>query len=111
MELSEFAVDNIAWFVDWVAEWLRFANRHPELVVLSYFSELTDPLALFSRIFHDLDIELSGSVTTEPLQHDRFRTKRSTSWQSELSMDARRYLERRIRADLEGFPQFAQLWM
>jgi hypothetical protein len=111
MELSAFAVDTIAWYVDWVAEWLRFANQHPGLVVLSYFSELADPQALFSRVFHELGIELSGTVTAQPLQHDRFRSKRSTSWQSELSLDARRYVEQRIRADLEGFPQFGRLWI
>jgi len=108
-ELSEFVVSAIPWFVDWIAEWLRFANQHPELVVLSYFSEMTDPQLLFSRVFDEMGIDLSRTVTANPMPQDRFRTKRSTNWQSELSMDARRYVEQRIRASLEGFPQFGRL--
>jgi hypothetical protein len=110
MEVSEFVVDAIPFFVSWVAEWLRFASQHPGLIVFSYFSELSDPQALFSRVFHDLGIDLRSTVTVEPKQQDRFRTKRSTNWQFELSKDAGRQLEQRIRAELDDFPQFARLW-
>ena len=110
MDISTFVVDAITFLVGWVAEWLQFANQHQGLVVLSYFSELTDPQALFSRVFDELEIDLGGTVTVEPMRHDRFRTKRSTSWRSELSIDSCRYLEKRIRAELDGFPQFARLW-
>jgi hypothetical protein len=109
MELNTFVVDHIAWHTAWIAQWLKFANQHPELVVLSYFSELTEPQALLSRIFCEVGAHLSGTITAEPLPHDRFRAKRSMNWQSDVSLDSRRYLEQRIRADLEDFPQFVRL--
>lgn len=110
MDLSTFVVDHIAWYVDWVTEWLRFADRHPGLVVFSYYSELANPHELFTRVFGELGIELNGSVTTRRLPADRYRSKSTASWQSQLERFARCYVERRVRADLERFPQFERLW-
>jgi hypothetical protein len=107
---SEFVVDTVAWCVKWVAEWLRFAQQRPGLVVFSYHRELADVPALFKRVFGELGVRLKGSVSAEILGHDRFRLKGSDDWREELTGEAQKYVEARVRAELECFPQFAQLW-
>jgi hypothetical protein len=110
MAVSDFAVVEIAWHVDWVAGWLRYAAQHPDLVVLSYFSELADPQALISRVFSELGIELDRPITAAPMRDDRFRRHRATNWRSELTADAQQHLEQCVRGDLGDFPQFDRLW-
>jgi hypothetical protein len=110
IDISAYAVNRIDWFVEWVAEWLRFAVKHPELVILSYFTELADPEALLARVFDQLGIDITGALTVGSLPQDRVRKTRAKDWRSEVSIDAGRHVERRVRAGIEDFPQFTQLW-
>ncbi len=110
MTKSDFAVSAIAFFVEWVAQWLRYAEQHPDVVVLSYYRELADPHALLSRVFAELGAAPPGAVSAALAPQDRYRQKTTNNWRHDLTPRAQRYLETRVRADLEEFPAFAQLW-
>ena len=107
---SAFVIDRIGWYVDWVAEWLRFAQDRPGLVVFSYYRELADPQAMFARVFDELGITLRGSMSSAPLEQDRYRKKLNANWRHDLSEEAQSYVESRVRGDLEGFAEFERLW-
>jgi hypothetical protein len=107
---SAFVIDRIGWYVDWVAEWMRFAQDRPGLVVFSYYCELTDPQAMFARVFDELGITLQGSVSAALLEQDRYRKKTNANWRHDLSAEAKSYLETRVRSALEEFAEFGCLW-
>ncbi|HMP04890.1 MAG TPA: hypothetical protein PJ982_00945 [Lacipirellulaceae bacterium] len=110
VEASEIVVEHIPWHIEWVAQWLRFAQQHPGLVVFSYHPELVDPQAMLRRVFGELGVELSGEIDAAPNDRDRFRTKRSADWRSELTSEARSYVERRVKAELRQFPELLRFW-
>lgn len=107
---SDFAVSLIGWYVDWIAEWLRFAESHPDLVVLSYYDELPYLPALLSRVADELDVTLIGEVSSTITDNDRYRSKVYASWRDEVTDDAQDYIERKVRLELERFSQFDRLW-
>ena len=45
---STFVREQIGWCIEWITDWLRFADDHPGLIEFSYFDELADPQALFA---------------------------------------------------------------
>jgi hypothetical protein len=108
--ISEFVIHSIDWHIEWVVKWLSHARRSPGLFVISYHRELADLQGMFKRVFRELGARFNGSVSAEILEHDRFRQKASEDWRHELTSDAQKYIERRVRADLEDFPEFARLW-
>jgi hypothetical protein len=110
ISISEFVMHSIDWHIEWVVKWLRHAQRSPGLFVISYHRELANLQTMFKRVFCELDVKFNGSVSAEILEHDRFRQKASEDWRHELTSDAQKYIERRVRADLVDFPEFAQLW-
>jgi hypothetical protein len=110
MDISKFVHGAIDFFVKWVAEWIRFADRHPGLVVFSYYQELANPEALLERIFSHFGATLDAPVSTQPAATDRYRRKRTADWRSELEPAVQTYVERRVLAEFEGCPQFDELW-
>ncbi len=110
MTLSEFAIQMIGWHAEWVAEWLRYARKAPGMLVFSYYRELADLQRMFARVFCELGIKLNARVCGEILEQDRFRKKANNDWRHELTPDAQKHVERRVRTELEDFPEFAQLW-
>lgn len=109
-DASAFAVDGISFYVDWIAEWLRFAEAHPDLVVISFFDELADPQAMMNRVFSAFGASDIGDVSTAMTAADRYRAKRTTGWRDEMSVEASACVEMRVRADLQRFEAFDRLW-
>ncbi len=107
---NDFAVNAITFFITWVASWLRFAQERPERIAFSYYAELDDPQAMISRVFAECNANFCGQVNPFPVSEDRYRATRATDWRSELSTEACRYIEKRVRLELEPFPQFEMLW-
>lgn len=107
---SSFVMKHIGWHLEWVTEWLRFAQGRPGLVVFSYYNELADPRALLTRVFGELGAEIAAQFSVAPAPDDRFRVKANTDWRHDLTPEVCQYLELRMRAELPLFPNFAQLW-
>jgi hypothetical protein len=107
---SAFVMKHIGWHLEWVADWLRFAQHRPGLVVFSYYNEIADPEQLLTRVFDELGAETPFGITSAPVPNDRYREKASTDWRHELTPEAVNYLELRLRAELQVFPAFHQLW-
>jgi len=110
MTKSAFVIKHVGWHIEWVTEWLRFAADHPGLVEFSYYSEIVDPRGLLSRVFERLGIDPPDEFSIAPTPEDRYREKATTDWRHELTPDAQTYLELRVRAELQRFPAFEQLW-
>lgn len=107
---SAFVIKHIGWHIDWVAEWLRFAEDHPGLVEFSYYREIVDPRAMFSRVFDRLGIDPPDEFSIAPTPNDRYREKATTDWRHELTPDAQTYLELRVQMELQSFSAFDELW-
>jgi hypothetical protein len=107
---SAFVMDLIGWYLDWIAAWLKFASQRPGLVVFSYYSELTDPRAMLSRVFGELGTNLTGDFCVAPNGNDRYRCKTASDWREGLTSTAQEYLEQRIKVELQRYPQFPLLW-
>jgi hypothetical protein len=107
---SNFVIKHIGWHIDWVTQWLRFAQDHAGLVEFSYYPEITDPRALLTRVFDRFGIDPPDEFSIAPTLNDRYRTKATTDWRHELTPESRAYLELRVRAELQLFPAFEQLW-
>jgi hypothetical protein len=107
---SDFVIKHVGWHLEWVSEWLRFAQNRPGLVEFSYYQELADPQALLARVFRELGAQAPGEFTIAATPDDRRREKASPDWRYELSPVARNYLELRVRAELQLFPSFERLW-
>ncbi len=110
MSKSDFVTSTIGFFIDWIAEWLRFARDRPELVVLSYYNELNDPQAMLTRVFDEFGVPAPKDVPIAPVPEDRYRHKTTAGWRHELTPGVQTYVESCVRAELEEFPAFAQLW-
>jgi hypothetical protein len=108
-DASDFAIGAIRWYVDWIAEWLRFAEDHPERVVFSYYHELPDLQAMLSRVATELGVTLSGKASSTILDNDRYRPKVSTHWRDEVNIIAQDYIETKVRVELGRFEQFGSL--
>jgi hypothetical protein len=106
MDVSTFAVEKVSWFIEWVRQWLHYANNHPELVVFSFHHELANPQAMFTRVFSELGVEWQGEIAAAPTCNDRYRAKRSGPWGMDVTPEARRFLVNRVRVDLEQYPQY-----
>jgi hypothetical protein len=65
---------------------------------------------LLSRVFDRLGIDPPDDFSIAPTPQDRYREKATTDWRHELTTDAQTYLELRVRAELQLFPAFEQLW-
>ena len=88
MTKSAFVIKHIGWHIEWVTEWLRFAEDHSGLVEFSYYSEIVDPRALLSRVFERLGIDPPDEFSIAPTPQDRYREKATTDWRHELTPDA-----------------------
>jgi hypothetical protein len=110
MTKSDFVIKHVGWHIDWVTEWLRFAKDRPGNISFSYYKEIADPPTLLNRVFDELGIGRPGAFTLAPLPGDRFRKKDSNDWRHNLTPEARNYVELRVRAELQLFPGFEQLW-
>jgi hypothetical protein len=107
---SDFAMEQIDWHVQWVAEWLQFAEEHPQLVVCSYYDELADPYALLSRVFRELGAVLPTAELAEAGPQDRYRKKASKNWRDGLTPEAQRHIGERVQVGLLEFDAFERLW-
>jgi hypothetical protein len=110
MDLSAFVRGAIDFFVKWVAEWLRFAESHPGLVVFSFYRELVNPEALLANVFDQFDTTCDRPIMNGPIPNDRYRKKRTSNWRTDLAPDVITYVERRVRAEFENLSQFDDLW-
>lgn len=107
---SVFVMDMIGWYLEWIAAWLKFAGRRPDLVVFSYYSEMKDPRGMLSRVLAELGDVLTGDFSAAPSGNDRYRYKTANNWREGLTSTARDYIEQRVKVELQRYPQFAQLW-
>jgi hypothetical protein len=110
MDLSTFVRGSIDFFVKWVADWLRFAESHPGLVVFSFYRELADCEALLTNVFEQFGAPCDRPISSGPLPIDRYRKKRTSNWRADLTLDVQTYVERRVRAEFDSYPQFDDLW-
>ncbi len=110
MDINMFVRGAIDFFVKWVAEWLSFADKHPGLVVFSFYQQLANPDKLLADVFRQFGAQPDKSVSCKPISIDRYRKKRTTDWRAELSTDVETYVERRVRTELDAYPQFDALW-
>lgn len=110
IDKSTYVAQNIDWFVEWVAEWLRFEQAHPDVVVLTFYSELDDARGMLGRVGRLTGASLRGDITAAPLPEDRFRKKPSKDWRHDLTSEARARLERAVREGLQEFDSFERLW-
>jgi hypothetical protein len=110
MDLSAFVRHSIDFFVKWVAEWLRFAESHPGLIVFSFYRELENTEALLTNVFEQFGATCDRPIANGPLPVDRYRKKRTTDWRTDLAPDVATYVERRVRAEFENYSQFDDLW-
>jgi hypothetical protein len=109
-DLSTFVRDAIDFFVKWIAEWLRFAESHPGLVVFSFYRELANSEALLANVFEQFGATCDRPISDGPLPTDRYRKKRTTDWRADLTPDVQTYVERRVRAEFETCQRFDDLW-
>ena len=107
---SDFAMEQIDWHVQWVAEWLQFAKEHPQLVVCSNYDELADPYALLSRVFRELGAVLPTAELAEAGPQDRYRKKSSKNWRDGLTPEAQQHIGERVQVGLLEFDAFERLW-
>jgi hypothetical protein len=107
---DRFVREQIDWFNEWVAQWLRFDSEQPGRVVFSYHRELADAQQMLDRVFREFGVESPGRITPKPTANDRFRPNPLRDWRHELAGATRRFVERRIQEALGRFPAFGRIW-
>ncbi len=107
---SRFVRENIAWFIDWTAQWLQYAADSPGRVVFSYHRELADSQRMINRVFREFGVEAPGKITASPIDNDRFRPNPLRDWRQDLDRSTQRLVESRVQEALGRFPALERLW-
>jgi hypothetical protein len=107
---DNFVLEYLDWNVNWLKQWLKFAQKRPGRVVFSYFHELADPQQMLSRVFSQCGVSSFGHVDSHRKPGDRYRTKQDNDWRHGLSAAVQTYAESCVRANLGEFPQYQSFW-
>jgi hypothetical protein len=107
---SQFVREQIDWFNEWVAQWLRFDEQSPGRVVFSFHRELADLQKMLDRVLREFGVESPGWITPSPTANDRFRPNPLRDWRQDLDGSTQRLVENCVHEALGRFPAFDRLW-